>query len=195
MCHCCGFPFEYDIGNEALCGDCLQERPAYAHARAAFRYDGHSSRLVTRFKYSDHTQLAKVYSNWLATAGRELLAKTDIIIPVPLHYFRFVQRRYNQSALLAHALSGKTGIRHLHNALNRTRRTVSQTGLSRAQREKNVRGAFSINKRYASEIKGKYILLVDDVMTTGATLEQCAKTLLKSGAMQVNVLTLARTLR
>ncbi len=195
MCHCCGLPFDYDIGKDTLCGDCLQERPAYAHARAAFRYDEHSSKLITRFKYSDHTQLAKVYSSWLAKAGSELLEKTDIIIPVPLHYFRFVQRRYNQSALLAHALSGKTGIKHLHNALNRTRRTVSQTGLSRAQREKNVRGAFSVNKRYAREIKGKYILLVDDVMTTGATLEQCAKTLLKSGAMQVNVLTLARTLR
>jgi ComF family protein len=195
MCHCCGFPFEYDIGNEALCGACLFERPSYAHARAAFRYDEHSSKLVTRFKYSDHTHLARVYSVWLAKAAGELLAQSDIIIPVPLHYFRFVHRRFNQSALLAHALSKKTNIKHRPDIIKRKRNTASQTGLTRSQREKNVKGAFSISERGKRIIKGKKILLVDDVMTTGSTIEQCAKSLIKAGAMQVNVLTLARTVR
>lgn len=195
MCHCCGLPFDYEIGNEALCGACLFERPPYAKARAAFRYDEHSKRLVTRFKYSDQTHLAHVYSAWLAKAAGEMIMQTDIIIPVPLHYFRFVNRRFNQSALLAHALSKKTKIKHMQSILKRKRNTISQTGLTRKQREKNVKGAFSMSSRAKKIIKGKNILLVDDVMTTGSTIEQCAKILLKGGAMQVNVLTLARAIR
>ena len=195
MCGCCGLPFDYDIGENALCAACLHEHPLYSRARAAFRYDEHSRKLITRFKYSDHTQLAKIYGTWLAGAGGELLAQTDTIIPVPLHYFRFIHRRFNQSALLASVLSKKTGIKHLPNALKRSRHTTPQTGLTRKQRETNVKGAFTINKRYAGGIKGKNILLIDDVLTTGSTIEQCTKTLLKSGAAQVNVLTLARTVR
>jgi ComF family protein len=195
MCHACGLPFDYDIGENALCAPCLNERPLYLQARATFRYDEHSRKLITRFKYSDQTQLAEIYGAWLAKAGGQLLAQTDIIIPVPLHYFRFVHRRFNQSALLANILSKKTGIRHIPNALKRSRQTTPQTGLTRKQRETNVKGAFTINNRYASTIKGKNILLIDDVITTGSTIEQCTKTLLKSGAAQVNVLTLARTVK
>ena len=195
MCNCCGLPFEYDVGNEALCGVCLFERPPYAKARAAFRYDEHSSKLVTRFKYSDQTHLARVYSVWLAKAAGDILANTDIIVPVPLHYFRFVQRRFNQSALLAQAISKKTLIKHRPDIIKRKRYTISQTGLTRSQRAKNVKGAFNISERAKKIIKGKNILLIDDVMTTGSTVEQCAKILLRSGAMQVNVLTLARAIR
>lgn len=195
MCHACGLPFDYDIGENALCAPCLSESPLYSRARAAFRYDEHSRKLITRFKYSDQTQLAEIYGAWLAKAGGQLLAQTDIIIPVPLHYFRFVHRRFNQSALLTKVLSKKTGVKHLQNALKRSRRTVPQTGLTRKQRETNVKGAFTINKRYAGVIKGKNILLVDDVYTTGSTIEQCTKILLKAGAAQVNVLTLARAIK
>lgn len=195
MCECCGLPFDYDIGEGALCGICMNKRPDYNRARAAFRYDEHSRKLITRFKYSDQTQLAKIYGNWLARAGEGLLKQSDIIIPVPLHYFRFVHRRFNQSALLAHILSKKTGIKYLPNALIRIRKTTPQTGLTSKQRETNVKGAFSANKRYLEQIKGKNILLVDDVMTTGSTITQCSKVLLKSGAAQVNVLTLARTVK
>lgn len=195
MCNACGLPFDYDIGSGALCGDCLTQRPAYAHARAAFRYDEHSSKLITRFKYSDQTGLAKIYGEWLAKAGKELLVNTDVIIPVPLHYFRFVSRRFNQSALLAQVLAKKTSIKHLPNAMTRTRHTEQQTGLSKNQRKDNVKNAFSVNKHYTKLIKNKNILLIDDVMTTGSTIEQCTKTLLKAGAMQVCVLTLARAMR
>lgn len=195
MCHACGLPFDYDIGEGALCGGCLQKTPDYSHARAAFRYDEHSRKLITRFKYSDQTQLAKIYGTWLMGAGGKLLAQSDIIIPVPLHYFRFLRRRFNQSALLAHTLAKRSGIKCLPSALIRIRKTTPQTGLNRNQREKNVKGAFAINKRYLKHIKGKNILLIDDVMTTGSTISQCTKTLLKSGAAQVNVLTLARTVK
>jgi ComF family protein len=195
MCACCGLPFEHSIGEHALCGECMNERPIYAHARAAFRYDEYSRKLITSFKYSDHTELAKIYATWLAKAGGELIATSDYIIPVPLHYWRFISRRYNQSALLAQALGKKTGIKYLPTALKRTRHTKAQTGLSKTERSKNVSGAFTLNTRYKSLIKGKNILLIDDVLTTGATINQCSKQLLKSGAMQVNVLTLARTIR
>lgn len=195
MCACCGLPFDYDIGDGALCAACLHDRPPYGRARAAFNYDEHSRRLVTRFKYSDQTQLARIYGAWLANAGSELLTGTDIIIPVPLHYWRFVHRRFNQSALLAHSLAKNTGIKNLPDALKRTRRTLPQAGLTRKQRIENVKGAFAANPRYAQLIKGKNILLVDDVLTTGSTMEQCAKILLKAGAMQVNVLTLARAIK
>ena len=195
MCDCCGLPFDYDIGSNALCAQCMQARPPYAHARAAFRYDEHSRKLVTRLKYSDQTQLANIYGAWLAKAGADLLTGSDIIIPVPLHYFRFVGRRFNQSALLAQAVSKKTGVKNINNALKRIRHTTPQTGLTKAQRKDNVKGAFIVNPRYADSIKGKNILLIDDVLTTGSTIEQCSKILLKAGAMQVNVLTLARALK
>jgi len=198
MCGCCGLPFDYEMGNAAtggnsnLCAECLHTRPLYGRARAAFCYDENSRRLITRFKYSDQTQLAKIYGQWLTRAGGELLAQTDIIVPVPLHYFRFVARRFNQSSLLAWEISKNTGIKHLPCAIKRTRHTKQQTGLSKSQRAVNVKNAFSIRPRYAAQIKGRNILLVDDVITTGSTIKQCVKALLKAGATQVNVLTLAR---
>ncbi len=195
ICDACGLPFEYDIGADALCGECLQHHPPYNKARAAITYNEHSRRLITRFKYADQTHLAKIYGQWLASAGKDLLAHSDIIIPVPLHYFRFISRRYNQSALLAHALAKRTQIQHLPNAIKRKRHTKQQTGLTRKQRAANVKNAFVVRPRYAALIKNKNILLIDDVLTTGATLTQCTKALIKAGAAQVNVLTLARTAR
>ncbi len=193
MCLRCGHPFEFNMGEGALCGACLQEAPTYNRARAAFAYDDASRRLVLRLKFHDQTLLAKFYGKWLASAGRELIANSDIIVPVPLHYFRFIARRYNQAALLADALKHETGLPTLPDALKRTRRTPPQASLSRKDRVKNVKGAFAVSPRHAAAIAGKTVLLVDDVMTTGATLEQCTKTLLKAGASSVNVLTLART--
>ncbi len=195
MCDCCGLPFDYDIGGQALCAECIKTQRPYSRARTAFRYDENSSKLITRFKYSDQTQLAKIYGAWLTKAGKELLPGTDAIIPVPLHYFRFLTRRFNQSALLAQSISKATGIKTLPDAIKRKRYTTPQTGLSKAQRKNNVKGAFAVNKRCLPSIKGKNILLVDDVMTTGSTIEQCTKTLLKAGATRVNVLTLARTIK
>jgi ComF family protein len=193
FCACCGLPFEYSLGENALCGECLREHPPYSRARACVRYDEHSKRLVLSLKYHDQAYLARIFGGWLAKAGGELIRTSDIIIPVPLHYWRFVSRRYNQSALLAQALAKECGLACLPDGLVRTRRTLSQTGLTRSQRENNVRGAFVAHSKHAGAIKGKSVLLIDDVFTTGATIDACTRALIKAGANTVNVLTLART--
>lgn len=192
-CACCGLPFEFDIGEGAMCGECLREAPPFARARAALRYDDHSRALITKFKYADQTLLAPIYGKWLASAGRELIAASDVIVPVPLYYWRFVGRRYNQAALIAQALARHSSLPVLPDALLRTRHTQPQAGLTRAQRLDNVKGAFEANPRRAGDIHGKGVLLIDDVMTTGATIRQCARALTAAGAASVNVLTLART--
>lgn len=192
-CACCGYPFEFTMGPGTLCGDCLREQPVYARARAAFRYNEASRRLVLKLKFQDQTLLAKIFAGWLASAGRELIAASDVIVPVPLHYWRFIGRRYNQSVLLAQALSPLCGLPTIPDALKRIRYTPPQAGLTRAQRLDNVKGVFSVNARHIPAIKGNSVLLIDDVMTTGATLQQCTKALIKAGASQVNVLTLSRT--
>jgi ComF family protein len=193
MCGRCGLPFEYTMGEHALCGECMRAEPSFSRARSAFRYDEHSKSLILKLKYHDQLQLAPIYGTWLAKAGKELVAASDVVVPVPMHYFRFISRRYNQSALLAKSLAKHAGLSYVPDGLKRIRRTPPQAGLTRAQRIDNVKGAFATHPRHTSSLKGKSILLVDDVMTTGATLEQCAKALLKSGAQSVNVLTLART--
>ncbi|MDX2112917.1 MAG: ComF family protein [Alphaproteobacteria bacterium] len=167
--------------------------PPFSRARACVRYDEHSKRLVLLLKYHDQAYLARIFGSWLAKAGGELIRASDMIIPVPLHYWRFVSRRYNQSALLAAALAKTCGLPHLPDGLTRTRKTLPQTGLSRSQRENNVRGAFAANPKHLATLKGKSVLLMDDVFTTGATIEACTKALLKAGSSTVNVLTLART--
>ena len=191
-CQCCGHPFDYAIGDQALCGECLRERPPYARARAVFRYDEHSRALVTKLKYADQTQLAAIYGNWLARFGKELVAASEVIVPVPLHYWRFLGRRYNQSALLAHALHKSGGLPVIPDGLKRIRHTQPQPGLTYRQRQDNVKGAFAAHPKRRDALKGKAVLLIDDVMTTSATAGECAKALLKAGAMNVNVLTLAR---
>ena len=191
-CACCGQPFEFALGKDMMCGDCLRERPVYGRARAVFRYNEHSRALVTKLKYADQTHLCAVYGGWLANFGKELVAVSDLIVPVPLHYWRFVGRRYNQSALLAQALARHCGLPVLPDGLKRIRATRPQPGLTRKQRWQNVQGAFAMPPRHASSIKGKSILLIDDVMTTASTINECTKTLLDNGALQVNVMTLAK---
>lgn len=195
FCACCGLPFEFTLGEGALCGECLRERPAFSRARAAFRYDDASKALIVKLKYQDQLYLASIFAAWLAKAGAELIAASDLIVPVPLHYWRFVKRRYNQSALLARVLGKHIGLAVIPDALIRTRATPPQTGLSQAERRNNVKGAFAVNPKHLSALKGKNVLLVDDVFTTGSTIEQCSKALLKAGASTVNILTLARTVR
>lgn len=192
ICACCGLPLEFAVDANTLCGECLREHPPYSRARAAFVYNEHSRTIIMKLKYQDDAYLAPVLARWMAGAGAELIAASDVIIPVPLFYWRMVRRRYNQSSLLAKALNTHTKLPLHQPALKRIRATKQQTGLTRAQRLKNVSGAFIVPPQYKQDIAGKSVLLIDDVMTTGATLDACTKTLIKAGAGQVNVLTLAR---
>jgi ComF family protein len=193
FCRCCGHPFDFTMGEEALCANCMREMPPYVHARAVMRYNDASRSLVLKLKYQDQLYLAQIYGTWLAKAGRELIGNCDLIVPVPLYYWRFVSRRYNQSALLGEALARHCALPVIPDALTRLRATQSQSGLTFAQRRDNVKGAFSVNEKHAASLKGKTVLLIDDVMTTGETLSECAHALLAAGAMRVHVLTLART--
>src|SRR5487761_210982 len=192
-CTRCGLPFEVDLGAGAVCGACARDAPLYARARAAMRYDEASRTLVLAFKHGDKLQLAPALGRFMRRAGAELLAACDIVVPVPLHWTRLFARRYNQSAILAHALVRDGGPPVVADLLERRRATPSQGRSGRAERRRNVRGAFALKR--GRGVAGRRVLLVDDVLTTGATVSECARTLLDAGATAVDVLTLARTVR
>lgn len=194
-CEACGLPFEFDLGAGALCGVCARRPPRFERARAALVYNRHSRKLIIDFKHGDRTDRAPVYGRWLARAGRELIDDADIIAPVPLHPTRLFSRRYNQAALLAHALARECGKTVVPDLLIRRRRTPSQGRLGAAERRRNVRGAFEINRAWKTRLGDKRVLLIDDVMTTGATVGASAEALKLAGAGAVDVLTLARVVR
>ncbi len=194
-CACCGYPFEYEAPSESLCASCTRRLPQYDRARAVFAYDEASRSLILTFKHADRTHQAPAFGRWLARAGSDLLENTDFIVPVPLHRWRLFARRYNQSALLAQALGKETGMTVAVDLLTRRSRTPPQGRMSRAARIRNVRAAFAIRDEWRGKIAGARILLLDDVLTTGATVEECARVLKRAGAVGVDVLTLAQVLR
>ncbi len=192
LCDVSGIPFPFDPGPDALSAEVLARRPAYTRARGALRYDAASGRLVSRLKYGDRLEAVPLFARWMARAGAGLLREADLIVPVPLHPSRLFRRRFNQSADLARALSRITGISCVPDLLIRTRATRAQVGLSASARRRNVAGAFALTPGYGEKVQEKKVVLVDDVLTTGATVEACAKRLVAEGAVSVDVLTLAR---
>jgi len=196
-CARCGLPFPYEAGAGVECADCVAHPPPFDRARAVFAYDDHSRRLILAFKHADHLHGVPAFGQWLARSGAELLAEADLVAPVPLHWTRLFRRRFNQSALLAQAAvaacRGPMAPAFAPALLIRRRRTRSQGHLTRLQRAENVRGAFAVKPGAA--LAGKRVLLVDDVFTTGATIEACARVLKRAGAARVDVLTLARAMR
>ena len=192
-CACCGLPFEYETQDGNLCGACLAEPPAFARARAVLVYDDGSRPLVLSFKHGDRIHAAGAYGTWLARAGAELLTDADLLVPVPLHRGRLFRRRYNQAALLTQALSKRTGIETIPDALQRQRATPTQGGLDRKGRLRNVKGAFRLHP--GQSVVDRRVVVVDDVLTTGATLAACARVLTRAGAARVDVLTLARVVK
>jgi ComF family protein len=195
LCGRCGLPFEVAALAETLCGDCLSRLPPFRRARAALVYDEVSRRLVLGLKYGDQTYAARAYGAWLARSGAELLTDADLLVPVPLHPWRLFWRRYNQAALLAQAAHRLTGIPHLPDLLVRRRSTPGQGGLGRPGRRRNVAGAFQVRRRLEGRVRNARIVLIDDVLTTGATAAECARVLMRAGAASVDVLTLARAIR
>src|SRR6185437_6506963 len=187
-----GTPFVYDPGPGLLSMEAIAAPPAYDRARAAVRYDDVARALVHSYKYSDRMDLAPLMGRWMARAGRELLAGADALIPVPLHWRRLWARRFNQSAALAIGISQASGVPTLHAALKRVRATAQQVGLSKTERADNVQGAFRVPAEEKPHVAGRRLVLIDDVLTSGATVDTCARALLRAGAAHVDVLTFAR---
>jgi ComF family protein len=184
------------LGAGALCAACFAARPAVAVARAAVAYDGGSRELILAFKHADRLELAPMFAHMMEASGADALAGAEFLVPVPLHWTRLVARRANQAAELARALSRLTGIAFSPDALIRVRRTPPQGRFGgTAGRFRNVQGAFRVSSAFAKRAAGKRIVLVDDVWTTGATLNSCARALTKAGAAQVAAVTLARVVR
>jgi ComF family protein len=168
------------------------QAPVFQSARAAVLYDDASRKLVLGFKHGDRTHAAKALAVWMRRAGGEILEQADALVPVPLHRWRLFQRRYNQSALLAQQIGLLAGKPVLYDALRRIRPTPSQGHFTRKERRENVKGAFAVSSEDKAAAEGKTLLLIDDVLTTGATVDECARVLLVAGAKQVLVLTLSR---
>jgi len=194
--HCsrCGTPFTEPV-DKVQCGTCLRWPPRFRKARAVLVYDDESKRVVLPFKHGDRTDMARSCGRWMARAGGELLAEAELIAPVPLHWRRLFTRRYNQALLLARAVARHGAAELAPDLLRRERWTGSQGKLRAEERRRNVRRAFTLHPRWQEAVKGKAVLLVDDVLTTGATVDACTLVLQRAGARHVDVLTLARAVR
>lgn len=194
-CTLCGFPFEFSSGESVLCAECIHNPPAYDTGRTVMHYDSLSRVLITRLKYGDYTDLAVTLAPMLHRAGGAFLSDCDMIIPVPLHWRRLLQRTYNQSALLGGLVSQLSGVPMLPDGMVRTRHTPQQAGLDRKDRLKNVKRAFTVNHRHADRLAGARVCLIDDVITTGATIDACCRALKQARVEKIYVLSMARTLR
>ena len=196
--HCaqCGLPFPHALGEGVKCAACIARPPPFVHARAAIAYDDASRDLILSFKHADRLEAVPLFARWIVAAARDPLADADMLVPVPLHWLRLASRRYNQAAILAHAVAKLTGIPVETGLLARAKRTPSQGEMPSARaRKKNVVGAFAVAEWAKPRLTGRKIVLVDDVLTTGATLSACAKLLKRNGALTVSSITLARVVR
>jgi len=192
FCERLGIPFVYDHGEGMVSAQAIASPPAYGKARAAARYEGAAIDLVHRLKYGDRVDIAPFMGRLMAQAGRDILGDADMLVPVPLHRLRLWRRRFNQAALLAREIARRSGVAYEPLLLARPRRTAHQVGLSRNERARNVQGAFAVPQAGRPAIAGKRIVLVDDVLTSGATGEAAARALLRAGAANVDILVFAR---
>lgn len=195
-CAACGVPFPYPAGDGAVCGACAARPPVCSAVRSALVYAEHSRPMILSFKHGGRTDALPAFGRWMARTGGDAVRGTDALIPVPLHPSRLRKRRFNQSLLLARAVSRAAGgvpvDAHL---LARARRTPSQGGQGTKARKRNVAGAFAVRQAARGRVKGGVFTLIDDVHTTGATLDACARALLRAGAADVRALTLARVVK
>jgi ComF family protein len=192
-CACCALPFDYESEGEPICAGCLVNPPAFDRMRAAVAYGPLARDVALKLKYGRRPGMAQTMAGLMA---RHLTAFDDpILCPVPLHRWRIWHRGYNQSALIGRALARRPGLPFLPDLLLRIRATPPLKGMSPAERERTVRGAFRLNPRYRQVISGRNILIIDDVFTSGATANACARLLKKEGAAGVGLLCWARVVR
>jgi ComF family protein len=191
VCDGCGAPQPHDLGG-GRCAACEARPRAFDRARAACLYDEHSRDLILQLKHADRTDLSGLFARWLSRAGRELIDGAEIVVPVPMHWRRLLARRYNQAAEMARPLARMSGLKYEPGLLARRRDTGGQGGRSAQGRRRNVAAAFMVPQAKRSAVAGKHVLLVDDVLTTGATAEGCARALKAAGAASVTVVVVAR---
>jgi ComF family protein len=190
-CERLGIPFAYDPGPGVLSMQAIADPPAYERARAAVRYDEIARTLVHALKYGDRLDLAPTLGRWMVQAGAPLLIEADALVPVPLHWRRLWWRRFNQSAALAEVIAARVKLPVAH-VLARVKATRQQVGLTASERSLNVQGAFRVREQARADVKGRRFVLIDDVLTSGATIDACSRVLLRAGAAAVDVLVFAR---
>ncbi len=194
-CRSCGVPFDHPSFDDMDCPACLARPQAFGCARSVFVYDAASRPMVLGLKHAGRTDAVAAFGRWMARAGADALEGADALIPVPLHPSRLRARRFNQSLLLAKSISRVTEVPVDAHALARTRRTPTQGGLTAKSRARNVAGAFTVRDAAGEGLNGRNLVLVDDVFTTGATLNACVRALKRAGAANVNAITLARVVK
>lgn len=195
-CNACGTPLPGDVAETGIkCDGCMRYPPPWDQGRAALAYAGMGRRLVLGLKHGDRQEIARPAASWMRMSVQDILSEKTLIVPVPLHWLRLAKRRYNQSALIARNLAEQTGCDWCPDLLERPVRTVSLDGKNREERREILQGAIRVNPRRRHRIVGRPVLIVDDVMTTGATLAACAEACRASGAGQVCVSVLARAFK
>ncbi len=191
LCHVCGIPF-VGIGDDHLCGACLKNPPSFDVARAGFLYEGHCRELIHAFKYQNKIHLRRPLALLVLESLSEFIVshRPDLVLPVPLHKRRLRRRGFNQAVLLGELLAREFHLPFERRALQRVRWTEPQISLSADERRENVKGAFSVTDCVV--VAGKRVMIVDDVLTTGSTVEECSRMLKRAGATEVMVVTVAR---
>ena len=190
ICDRCGIPY---FENSSC--PCKKFKTYYSKIRAALVYDQHSDHLIYDFKYNDNLQAKFTISKLMLIAGEELIRNSDILMPVPLHKIRLRKRKFNQSLVLAKELDKNTKLKLIPDLVKRIKDTPSQSGLNQKLRRANMKSAFVINENYREAIRDKVIIVIDDVITTGSTINECAKVLKQNGAREVHALSFARTVK
>jgi len=192
MCQKTGTPLPFDIGPNALSPQAIAHPPIYDQARSVAHYDGTMRTLIHKLKYQDRHELTTLLATWLSHTGAPFLAKSDLIIPIPLHAHRLWQRRFNQSALLAKRLGQITKTSVSYNTLKRQKNTRSQVGLTTKERQENLKNAFVINREHEQNLAGSSVILIDDVITTGETANAAAKSLKTANVSTIYLLSLGQ---
>jgi ComF family protein len=189
-CKICGIPFEIDI--DSVCALCLSKKQYFDKIVSVFKYDEFSKEIIAKFKYYDATNLSRIFAQWIVRVAEKEISDSDLVITVPTHFVKRLRRKYNQSELLAIEICKITEKPYEPRVLKKAKHNRPQEGLSSSEREKNVTNTFFVNEKYVGAINNKNLILVDDVVTTGSTANECCKALKKHGAKSITIVTAAR---